>query len=215
MLTTCVFFFSVHMHFVSVGRVIFLVRGSKARSGSRSHFWGFTITLRRITLGGTLLDEWLARRRELYLTTTHNIHKRQTSMPVAGFEPVIPAKERPQPHTLDCAASGIGVEVNWQSNFSIISLYATCKSRQMCTMSRQLRGLCHVSDKCCRENQTTHFMFGIFSRKSCGLWDTVEKYVRGRLVTDDNITRRRGNASSCWITMPTLLDCDPYTTWKL
>jgi len=34
-------------------------------------------------------------------------------MPVAGFEPEIPAKEQPQPHALDCAAPGIGVEVNW------------------------------------------------------------------------------------------------------
>jgi len=27
--------------------------------------------------------------------TTHNIHRRQTSMPPAGFEPTIPASERP------------------------------------------------------------------------------------------------------------------------
>jgi hypothetical protein len=53
---------------------------------------GFTIThFRHTTLGRTPLDEWLARRRDLYLTT-HNTHNRQTSMPPAGFEPVIPAK---------------------------------------------------------------------------------------------------------------------------
>jgi hypothetical protein len=45
------------------------------------------------TLGRTPLDEWSAHRRDLYLTT-HNTHKRQTSMPSAGFEP-IPASERP------------------------------------------------------------------------------------------------------------------------
>ena len=33
----------------------------------------------------------------------------------------------------------------------------------MCIMSRQLYGLRHGSDKCCRENQSTHFIFGIFS----------------------------------------------------
>ena len=38
------------------------------------HYWGFTITLRHTTLGMTPLDEWLARHRDLYLTT-HNTHK--------------------------------------------------------------------------------------------------------------------------------------------
>jgi len=42
----------------------------------------------------------------LYLTT-HTTHKRQTSMPPAGFEPTIPGSERPQTHALDRAATGI------------------------------------------------------------------------------------------------------------
>ena len=41
-------------------------------------------TQRRITVGRTPLDEWSARRRDLYLTT-HNTHNRQTSMPPVGF----------------------------------------------------------------------------------------------------------------------------------
>jgi len=45
-------------------------------------------TQRRITVGRTPLDEWSACRRDLYLTT-HNTHNRQTSMPLAGFEPTI------------------------------------------------------------------------------------------------------------------------------
>jgi hypothetical protein len=52
------------------------------------------------TLGRTPLDEYSARRRDLYLTT-HNTHKRQTSMPLARFEPTIPASERRQTHALD------------------------------------------------------------------------------------------------------------------
>jgi hypothetical protein len=60
-------------------------------------------TQRRTTFGRTPLDEWSARRRDLY-PTTHNTHKRQTSMPPAGFEPTIPASERQQTHTLDRAA---------------------------------------------------------------------------------------------------------------
>jgi hypothetical protein len=56
---------------------------------------GFAITyFRHTTLGRTPMDELRARRRDLYLTT-HNTHKRQTSMPPAGFEPTIPASERP------------------------------------------------------------------------------------------------------------------------
>jgi len=47
----------------------------------------------------------------LYLTT-HNIHKKQTSMPPVGFEPAIPASERPQTHALDRAATEIGYASN-------------------------------------------------------------------------------------------------------
>jgi hypothetical protein len=32
--------------------------------------------------------------------TTHNPHKRRTSMPPAGFDPATPARERPQTHAL-------------------------------------------------------------------------------------------------------------------
>jgi len=56
---------------------------------------------------GLHLDEWPASRRDLYLTT-HNTHKRQTSMPPAGFQPPIPVSEGPQTHALDRAATGIG-----------------------------------------------------------------------------------------------------------
>jgi len=38
-----------------------------------------------IKLGRTPLDEWSARRRDLFLTT-HDTHKTQTSMTPAGFE---------------------------------------------------------------------------------------------------------------------------------
>jgi hypothetical protein len=60
------------------------------------------------TLGRPPLDEWPARRRDLYLTT-HNTHKRQTSMPLVGFEPAILVSERPQTHALDRTAPGIGI----------------------------------------------------------------------------------------------------------
>jgi hypothetical protein len=69
-----------------------------------NHFADFFI---HTTLGRTPLDEGPARRTDLYLTT-HNTHKRQTSMPPAGFEPAIPASERPQTHALERAVPGIG-----------------------------------------------------------------------------------------------------------
>ena len=52
-------------------------------------------TQRRSTVGRTPLDERLARRRDLYLTT-HETHNRQISMPPVGFEPKVSAGERPQ-----------------------------------------------------------------------------------------------------------------------
>ena len=51
-------------------------------------------TQRRSTVGRIPLDEWSARRRDLYLTT-HDTHNRQISVPPVGFEPKISAGERP------------------------------------------------------------------------------------------------------------------------
>ena len=64
-------------------------------------------TQRRTIVGRTPLDEWSARRKDLYLTT-HNTHKRETCLP-AGFEPAIPTGERPQTHALDRAVTGTGL----------------------------------------------------------------------------------------------------------
>ena len=83
--------------------------GSAVPSGSGPHHCrGFTVTRGFTTVGRTPLDEWSARRRYLYLTT----HNRQTSMPPAGFEPAIPASERPQTHATDRAATATGTFSN-------------------------------------------------------------------------------------------------------
>ena len=68
-----------------------------ARASSFTRFLDHT--QRRTTVGRTPLDEWSARRRDLYLTT-HDNHNRQISMPPVGFEPTIPASERPQTYAL-------------------------------------------------------------------------------------------------------------------
>jgi hypothetical protein len=58
------------------------------------------------TLGKTPMDERSARGRDLYLTK-HNTQNRLIFMHTVGFESVIPARERPQVHALDHAATGV------------------------------------------------------------------------------------------------------------
>jgi hypothetical protein len=64
-------------------------------------------TKRRATVGRLPLDEWSARRRDLYLTT-HITHKRQTSMFLTAFERTISAGEWPQTYALDRATTETG-----------------------------------------------------------------------------------------------------------
>jgi hypothetical protein len=76
-----------------------------ARASSFARFLDHT--QRRTTVGRTTLNEWSARRRDLYLTT-HNTHNRQISIPPVGFEPTISASERPQTYALNRAVTGTG-----------------------------------------------------------------------------------------------------------
>jgi len=72
-----------------------------------SSFTRFLYHTRLITVGRNPLDEWSARRRDLYLTT-HNTHNRNISMPPVGFETTFSAGEWPQTYVLDSAATGTG-----------------------------------------------------------------------------------------------------------
>jgi hypothetical protein len=103
--------------------------GSTAPSGpGPPHYRGFMITLRHTTLGRTPLDEWSAQRRDLY-PTIYNTHKRQTSMPMARFEPAIPASERLQ--TLCLRPRGYWVRRNpfkWR-NVNVFEDYATKRNQ--------------------------------------------------------------------------------------
>ena len=57
----------------------------------------------------------------------------------------------------------------------------------------------NFSDKSCRENQNTILRsIFFFCRKSCRLWDNVEKYAIAGQATDDNMIRSMRIA--CWIT---------------
>jgi len=55
----------------------------------------------------TPLYKWSVRRRDLYLTT-HNTHNKHRSKPSVGFEPKVSADERPQTHALVRAVTGTG-----------------------------------------------------------------------------------------------------------
>ena len=57
----------------------------------------------------------------------------------------------------------------------------------------------NFSDKNCRENQNTLYV-KCFFRKSCRLWDNVEKYGKARQVTRDIIRRM---LFECWISKAT------------
>ena len=59
-------------------------------------YGGFIIILRHTTVNRTPLDEWSARRRDLYLRM-YDTHDRHTSMPPAEFEPTIIAGEPRRP----------------------------------------------------------------------------------------------------------------------
>jgi len=48
----------------------------------------------------------------------------------------------------------------------------------------------NISDRLCTENQNRRFVFSnlfFFFRKSCRLWDNVEKYCRAGQAADDNM----------------------------
>jgi len=95
-----IFFAVCFSHFYK-NLCIFLFGAATQRGSWPPHSWGFPDhKQRRTAVGRTPLDEWSARRRDLYLAT-HNTHNRQTSIPQGGFEPTIPAGERSQTYALD------------------------------------------------------------------------------------------------------------------
>jgi hypothetical protein len=85
--------------------IFFLWRCSPTRARASPFLRFLDHTKRRTTASRTPLSDWSAHRRDLYLIT-HNIYKRQTSMPPAGFKLTIWAGERPETYAFDCAASG-------------------------------------------------------------------------------------------------------------
>ena len=50
--------------------------------------------------------------------TTHNNHKKRTSIPSAGFEPATPVIERPKTYALDHTAAGIRQEIYYHQYYN-------------------------------------------------------------------------------------------------
>jgi len=86
--------------------LFFLWRCDPTRAMASSFLRFLDHTQRSTTFGRTPLDEWSARRRDLYLTTL------TTDRHPVGFEPTIWAGERPQTYALDRATTRTGYEHN-------------------------------------------------------------------------------------------------------
>ena len=97
--------------------VIHLLAQSRQIGCGSSFMWFLDHTQRRTTVGRTL-DEWPARRRDIYLTT-HNNHNRQTSMSPVGFEPTTPAGEWPQTYDMEICSSKCTFKKNDIGNYVV------------------------------------------------------------------------------------------------
>ena len=151
----------------------FMWRCDPTRVMASSYMRFLDHTQRRITVGRTPLDEWSARRRDLYLTT-HNTHNRQTSMPQVGFEPTISAGERPQTYALDRAATGTGIwyllvwyitEMIWDPAASVFAVDSSFETPAFIYQTSRClfpeRGYCVIHR---RENRIllVHFVMSLF-----------------------------------------------------
>jgi hypothetical protein len=91
--------------------LFFLWRWGPTRAMASSFLRFLDHTQQRTTVGRIPLDQWSARRRDLYLTT-HNTRNRQTVIPPVRFELTISAGERPQTYAVDRKATRTGYIVS-------------------------------------------------------------------------------------------------------
>jgi hypothetical protein len=101
-------------------------------------------TQRRSTVGSTPLDEWSARRTDLYLTT-HDTHNRQISLLPVGFEPTISVGERPVASFGDWKGDGENVyNRDWDVAAGFLVTTRTLIWRLQGTVVDQREGCRHV-----------------------------------------------------------------------
>ena len=110
------------------GQVLLIWHNSPQLARASSFMRFLDHTQRRNTVGRTPLNEWSARRRDLYLTT-HNSHNRQTSMAPVGFESTISAGEGPRTYGLDRTANGTGNDGQiFARNVKYLCINSMCNS---------------------------------------------------------------------------------------
>jgi len=105
--------------------------GATGPSGPEPLYYrGFTISLRRTTVGRTPLDKWSSRRKELS-TWQHTTLSTEKVHPQEGFRPLIPAREKPQTHAFDRAFAGTG-HLKWYCSICNIEASFNAKQGKMC-----------------------------------------------------------------------------------
>ena len=101
---------SCRRNFRRMASVTSFFYGAAAQRGLwPSHSWGFKITHNDAPHSVGFL--WSGDQLVADTSTWHNTHKGQTSMLPVGFEPTIPAGERPQTYALDRAATWTGYQL--------------------------------------------------------------------------------------------------------
>jgi hypothetical protein len=96
-------------------RFIFLWRCGPTQAVASSFLRFLDHTQRRITVGRTPLDEWSARRRDVYDTQ----HSQQTGiLAPLGFETKISEGKWPQTYAIDRTATGTGTCLDFMEHFA-------------------------------------------------------------------------------------------------
>ena len=141
------------------------------------------------TLGRTSLDEGSVRRRDLYLTT-HKTHNGHTSMTPAGFEPAIPASERPQTYAIDRAATGVDILHISDMKMWIFGLqnrYEIFTCRPLLTVTGRLASTCYEDQAggrrlydrspACSSTQSHAVITARLQRRACSIRNTGRSSV--------------------------------------
>ena len=126
---------------------------------TRSHTVGYS------KLGRTPLDEWSARRRDLYLTT-HNTQNRKTSTLPTGFDPAVQAVEQPQTYAIDGAATWISCLVHSTSIYHQSRYSATNCGGQSVALYRGFSVYVTELSGCCLE-QSVYFWKLVYYLRKC------------------------------------------------
>ena len=155
---------------VSTSHIIFLLLDSPSRP-RRPHCWGSEVIIRPTTLGRTSQDEWSARRRDFHLT--HRTHKTQTSMRPVGFQPAIPASERPANRRL-----------RPRSHWDRASKISLSKISQLFSSSCVLSLPCDIFHGAAAPSGPGYPQYQVFT-------NTLRHTTRGRTPLDEWSARRR------------------------